>query len=80
MNDDQRIDRLRDKLKSARQQTGVDMTILLRKYFIDGFLTLLSDSKYQNRFIWKGGMVLSAITGVHERTTVDVDTLSGGLI
>lgn len=79
MNDDQRIDRLRDKLKSARQQTGVDMTILLRKYFIDGFLTLLSDSKYQNRFIWKGGMVLSAITGVHERTTVDVDTLIRGL-
>lgn len=32
MNDDQQIDRLRDKLKSARQQTGVDMTILQRNY------------------------------------------------
>ncbi|MFD1126042.1 nucleotidyl transferase AbiEii/AbiGii toxin family protein [Lentilactobacillus raoultii] len=79
MNDDKQVNRLRDRLKTIRAQTGIDMTILLRKYFIDGFLSLLSTSDYQTRFIWKGGFVLSAITGVRERTTVDLDTMIQGI-
>lgn len=47
MKDEARINRLRDQLKNLRAQNGIDMTILLRKYFIDGFLSLLATFKYR---------------------------------
>ncbi|MBZ2201569.1 hypothetical protein CLI91_09470 [Lentilactobacillus hilgardii] len=79
MNNFDEVNSLRDRLKNVRKRTGTDMTILLRKYFIDGFLYLLSQSEYQKNFIWKGGFVLSAITGIQHRTTVDLDTMLQGV-
>lgn len=52
---------------------------MLKKYFIDEFLRLLSQSSYATKFVWKGGFVLSAITGIGKRTTVDLDTLLQGV-
>ncbi|MFT8812176.1 nucleotidyl transferase AbiEii/AbiGii toxin family protein [Oenococcus sp.] len=75
MNNQDRAVSLRDRLKQQRKNSGVDITTLTRKYFIDGFLVLLAHSQYRNYFIWKGGFVLSAITGIEERTTVDVDSM-----
>lgn len=68
-----------DKLKNIRRQTGVDIQILIKKFFIDSFLKLLSESAYQDKFVWKGGFVLSAIAGIEKRTTVDIDTLITGV-
>jgi len=79
LNNFDEVNSLRDRLKNVRKRTGTDMTILLRKYFIDGFLYLLSQSEYQKNFIWKGGFVLSAITGIQHRTTVDLDTMLQGV-
>jgi len=70
---------VKDTLKVKRDATGVDYNILLKKYFIDEFLRLLSKSDYSSNFIWKGGFVLSAITGVEKRTTVDIDTVLRGV-
>ncbi|BDZ31423.1 nucleotidyl transferase AbiEii/AbiGii toxin family protein [Lactiplantibacillus sp. WILCCON 0030] len=70
---------VKDKLKVKRDETNVDYNILLKKYFIDEFLRLLSKSTYRTKFIWKGGFVLSAITGVEKRTTVDLDTMLQGV-
>ncbi|APX71734.1 nucleotidyl transferase AbiEii/AbiGii toxin family protein [Companilactobacillus allii] len=75
MNDADRINSLKDKIKNQRNITGINTTVLLKKYFIDGFLFLLSKSPYKDNFIWKGGFILSAITGIEKRTTVDIDTL-----
>jgi len=66
-------------LKLERDKTNVEYNILLKKYFIDEFLRKLSKTKYANKFIWKGGFVLSAITGIEKRTTVDLDTLLDGI-
>lgn len=49
------------------------------KFFIDAFLKRLSQSKFLNTFVWKGGFVLSAITGISKRTTVDLDALVHGI-
>lgn len=70
---------IKDKLKAKRDETGVPFDILQKKFFIDCFLKLLSESKYADNFIWKGGFVLSAITGIQKRTTVDLDTLVRGV-
>ncbi len=70
---------LMDKLKIIRKQTGVDIQIFIKKFFIDSFLKLLSESAYQDKFVQKGGFVLSAIAGIEKRTTVDIDTLITGV-
>ncbi|MFC6176242.1 nucleotidyl transferase AbiEii/AbiGii toxin family protein [Companilactobacillus huachuanensis] len=70
---------IKDKLKAKRDETGVPFDILQKKFFIDCFLKLLSESQYSDNFVWKGGFVLSAITGIKKRTTVDLDTLITGM-
>ncbi|EQM52895.1 abortive infection protein [Lactiplantibacillus plantarum EGD-AQ4] len=71
--------RVKDKLKTKRDISGVSYNILLKKFFIDGFLERLSQSAYVSNFVWKGGFVLSIITGVQHRTTVDLDTMLTGV-
>ena len=39
----------------------------------------LSVSPYKDKFILKGGLLISAILGVSERTTMDMDTTVKGL-
>lgn len=70
---------IKDKLKQKRRDTRIDYNILLKKFFIDSFLVNLSKSKYATSFVWKGGFVLSAITGIEKRTTVDLDTMLNGI-
>ena len=71
----QRTNSLMDKLKNVRRQTGIDTQILLKKYFIDCLLELISQSDYSSNFIWKGGFILSSIAGIARRTTIDVDSV-----
>lgn len=39
----------------------------------------LSASKYQNNFILKGGLLISSMIGISERTTMDIDTTIRGI-
>ena len=45
----------------------------------DRIIERLSVSLYKDRFILKGGLLISAILGVAERTTMDMDTTVKGL-
>lgn len=70
---------VKDRLKQKRLELGIDYNILIKKYFIDEFLIRLSKTKYREKFVWKGGFVLSAISGIEKRTTVDLDTMLNGV-
>lgn len=58
---------IKDKLRQKRKSLNIDYNILLKKFFIDEFLKLVSESKYNKNFIWKGGFVLSVISGIDKR-------------
>ena len=47
--------------------------IIIRNYVMERFLERLSLSKYRNNFILKGGVLVSAIVGLDNRSTMDVD-------
>lgn len=70
---------VKDRLKTKRDKLGISFEILEKKFFIDAFLKRLSQSKFSSAFVWKGGFVLSAITGISKRTTVDLDALVHGI-
>lgn len=53
---------------SAKAQT------IIRNYIMERLLERISLSKYKDRFILKGGMLVSALVGIENRTTMDIDT------
>ena len=48
--------------------------IIIRSYVMERFLERLSLSPYRNNLILKGGVLVSAIIGRDNRSTMDVDT------
>ena len=48
--------------------------ILLRNFMMERFLERISLSKYKDKFILKGGMLISTIVGIDIRSTMDLDT------
>ncbi len=53
---------------SAKAQT------IIRNYIMERLLERISLSKYRERFILKGGMLVSALVGLENRATMDIDT------
>lgn len=53
---------------SAKAQT------IIRNYIMERLLERISLSKYKNHFILKGGMLVSALVGLDNRATMDIDT------
>lgn len=48
--------------------------VIIRNYIMERFLERVSLSKYSNQFIFKGGMMISAMVGIDNRSTMDIDT------
>lgn len=48
--------------------------IIIRNYIMERLLERISLSKYRNQFILKGGMLISALVGLENRATMDIDT------
>lgn len=48
--------------------------LLIRNYAMERFLERVALSKYRDNFILKGGMLVSAMVGLDNRATMDIDT------
>ncbi len=57
-----------DKRDNYRSQT------LIRNYIMERFLERISLSQYKEKFVLKGGMLISSMIGINMRTTMDIDT------
>lgn len=65
------------KAKIKNLIVGNDSTkaqVFLRNYFMERFLARLSQSEYKENFVLKGGMLVSALIGIQQRYTMDMDT------
>lgn len=65
---------LKDKIKNLSGGNSLKAQTLIRKYVMERFLARVAKSRYQNNFILKGGMLISAIVGEDARSTMDIDT------
>lgn len=52
---------------------------ILQRYMFERVLERISNSNYRDNFILKGGLLLSAMFGVDNRTTKDMDTTITGI-
>ena len=67
------------KAKKISCEKNIDYYELLQRFMFERILERISISKYNDNFILKGGLLLSAIFGVDNRTTKDMDTTVKGL-
>lgn len=64
---------LKDLVRNMAKRDSGKSQIIIRNYVMERFLERLSLSKYRNNLILKGGTLVSAIVGLDNRSTMDVD-------
>lgn len=57
------------------KEVGLSFNAVMLYYFLESILKKLAGSKYNERFIFKGGFLLSSVVGINSRSTVDIDFL-----
>ena len=72
-------DSLKAKVYNLAKQTNIPNKYLIQNFMFETLLKRISKSKYKDKFIIKGGLLLSSIFGVNLRSTMDLDTTIKGL-
>lgn len=70
---------LKDLIRNLSKMKSADAQILMRNYMIERFLERISLSKYRDKFILKGGMLVAAMVGLDARSTMDLDATVKGI-
>ncbi len=65
---------LKAKIRNIAKQKNIPAQVILQNYMFERLLVRLSDSKYKEKFVLKGGMLVAAIVGLDNRATMDMDT------
>ena len=72
-------EQLKGAIRTLAKKKGIHAQEVLQIFMFERIIERLSVSSYRDRFILKGGLLISAILGVAERTTMDMDTTVKGL-
>ena len=72
-------EQLKGAIRNLAKKEGIHAQEVLQIFMFERIIERLSASPYKDRFILKGGLLISAILGVAERTTMDMDTTVKGL-
>ena len=72
-------DSLKAKASNLAKKTNIPNKYLIQNFMFEALLKRISRSKYKDKFIIKGGLLLSSIFGVNLRSTMDLDTTIKGL-
>ena len=64
---------LKDLIKNMAKEKGMNAQILLRNYMLERLLERISISKFKDKFILKGGMLVAALVGIDARSTLGMD-------
>jgi predicted nucleotidyltransferase component of viral defense system len=65
---------LKARIRNLAKSKKVSAQVLLQNYMFESFLDRLSRSEYNDKFILKGGILIAAIVGLANRSTMDLDT------
>ena len=68
-----------EKSKELANKSGLTQLELYQRFMFERILERISLSKYNNTFILKGGLLLSAMLGIESRSTRDMDISVKGI-
>lgn len=72
-------DSLKAKISKLAAKTNISNKYIIQTFMFEALLKRISVSEYKDKFIIKGGLLLSSIFGVNLRSTMDLDTTIKGL-
>ena len=72
-------DSLKAKASNMASSTKIPNKYLIQNFMFEALLKRISVSDYKDKFIIKGGLLLSSIFGVNLRSTMDLDTTIKGI-
>lgn len=72
-------DSLKAKASNLSNKTNIPNKYIIQNFMFEALLRRISLSKYKDKFIIKGGLLLSSIFGVNLRSTMDLDTTIKGM-
>lgn len=64
---------LKARIRNLSQEINIPAQVILQKYMFERLLLKITKSKYKNNFILKGGLLIGALVGIENRTTMDMD-------
>ena len=70
---------LKGKIRNIAISKNLRSQEVLQMFFFERFLKRLSVSEYKYNFIIKGGVLISSMIGIDNRTTMDMDTTVKGV-
>ena len=65
---------LKAKIRNIAKQKNIPAQVILQNYMFERLLVRLADSEFKDKFVLKGGMLVTAIVGLDNRATMDLDT------
>lgn len=66
-------DQVKGRIKTIANNKTSDARVLMKIFMMDRFLERIAYSKYNNNFIIKGGLLVTALVGINYRSTNDID-------
>ncbi len=70
---------LRGKGRHLSNEHGLKPQEVLQMYLFEHLLMRLAKSPYADKFVLKGGLLISSMTGIYQRTTMDMDATVVGM-
>lgn len=70
---------LKGKIRNIANSKNLRPQEVLQMFFFERFLERLSKSEYKFNFVIKGGLPISSMIGIDNRTTMDMDTTIKGV-
>ena len=65
---------LKAKIRNIAKSKNIPAQVILQNYMFERLLVRLAASDYKDKFVLKGGMLVAAIVGLDNRSTMDLDT------
>lgn len=72
-------EQLKGTIRSIAAKRNLRAQEVLQMFLFERILVRLANSNYQKNFILKGGLLISSMIGISERTTMDMDTTVRGI-
>ena len=70
---------LKGRIRNIANSKNLRPQEILQMFFFERFLDRLSKSEYKFNFVIKGGLLISSMIGIDNRTTMDMDTTIKGV-
>ena len=66
-------------MRHLSNEYGLKPQEVLQMYLFEHLLMRLAKSSYADKFVLKGGLLISSMTGIYQRTTMDMDATVVGM-